>query len=28
LTPKGIKAGITLCAGLEEFVGKLGWCYG
>lgn len=28
LTPNGIKAGMTLCTGLEEFVGKLGWCYG
>jgi hypothetical protein len=28
LTPNGIKAGMTLCTGLEEFTGKLGWCYG
>lgn len=28
LTPNGMKAGMTLCTGLEEFTGKLGWCYG
>jgi len=28
LTPNGIKAGMTLCTGLDEFTGKLGWCYG
>jgi len=28
LTPNGIKAGMTLCSGLDEFTGKLGWCYG
>jgi hypothetical protein len=28
LTPNGIKAGMTLCDGIDEFSGKLGWCYG
>jgi len=28
LTPNGIKAGMTLCTGLDDFAGKLGWCYG
>jgi hypothetical protein len=28
LTPNGIKAGMTLCTGLDDFTGKLGWCYG
>jgi hypothetical protein len=28
LTPNGIKAGMTLCTGIDEFTGKLGWCYG
>jgi len=28
LTPNGIKAGMTLCTGLDEFTGKFGWCYG
>jgi hypothetical protein len=28
LTPNGIKAAMTLCTGLDEFTGKLGWCYG
>ena len=28
LTPNGIKAGMTLCTGIDDFSGKLGWCYG
>jgi len=27
LTPNGIKAGMSLCTGIDSFQGHLGWCY-